>query len=324
MALSNYEYDRQWKNILPIGFHFVPTDEELDMYLKLKGSNGYIPPGIFTDLDIYQHEPHELSGFAEKHWNGRMYFFTLSKKKFGNGNKIARNLHSGKGYWKSTQARKDIVKTNNTIGTKTSLAYFKSSPNNSKGKKTSWLMSEYRFPTNSPLLNNESDCELTLCVIYYQNRKKNDNDDDNDNDNDNDNDDDQIFNNSSWSNEHSSLQQYQPLIDITDIASTSTMQPSFSQLPYGGMDNFDNNYSNGQNHDFHGYVSNIYPYLNYDNFTYIGDEKIGDISNSNIVNSIDQNTLEICVAPVSQYDQRPSTDNQDYDHQQLKMKKIKR
>uniref|UniRef100_M1DD44 NAC domain protein n=1 Tax=Solanum tuberosum TaxID=4113 RepID=M1DD44_SOLTU len=161
MALSNYEYDRQWKNILPIGFHFVPTDEELNMYLKLKGSNGYILPGIFTDLDIYQYEPHELSGFVEEHWNGRMYFFTLAKKKFGNGNKLERNLHSGKGYWKSTQARKDIVKNNNIIGTKTPLAYIKSSPNNSKGKKTSWLMSEYRFPSNSPLLIKEV-CKLFI------------------------------------------------------------------------------------------------------------------------------------------------------------------
>ncbi|KAK4719586.1 hypothetical protein R3W88_017924 [Solanum pinnatisectum] len=251
MALSNYEYDRQWKNILPIGFHFVPTDEELNIYLKLKASNGYILLGIFTDLDIYQYVPHELS----------------AKKKFGNGNKLERNLHSGKGYWKFTQACKDILKNNNTIGTKTPLAYLKSSPNNSKKAKK--LLGLYR-------------------------------------------------------NEHSSLQQYQPHIDITDIASTSTMQPSFSLLPYGVMDNFDNNYSNGQNHDFHGYDPNICPYLNYDNFTYIGDEKIGDTSNSNTVDSIDQNKLEICVAPFSQDDQRPSTDNQDYDPLQLKMKKIRR
>ncbi|KAK6787796.1 hypothetical protein RDI58_016321 [Solanum bulbocastanum] len=96
--------------------------------------------------------------------------------KFGNGNKLERNLHSGK-----------VIEN----------------------------------------LYKHSDYELTLCVIYYQ-------------------------------NEHSSLQQYQPHIDITDIASTSTMQPR--------------------------------------------DEKIGDTSNSNIVDSIDQNKLEICVAAVSQDD----------------------
>ncbi|XP_069148407.1 NAC domain-containing protein 83-like [Solanum lycopersicum] len=330
MDLSNYEYDRQWKNMLPMGFHFIPTEKELDMYLKLKASNGYIPPGIFTNLDIYEYEPHHLSGFAEKHCNGRMYFFTYVKMKFGNGNKIARNLHSGKGYWKSTQARKNIEENDNTIGTKTPLTYYKQSPNNSKAKKTSWLMSEIRLPINSPLLNNKSDYELTLCVIYYKKgKKKNDNDDNNDDnendadneneiEDDNENDDDQFFNNLSSSNEYL-LQQYQPLVDVTDIASTSTMQPiSFShQLP------FDHNYSTIQNHNLYGYDPNIYPYLNYDNSTYIGDEKID--SNTIIVDPIDQNTLEICVAPVSQDDQKPSIDNQDYDdHQQFKTKKIKR
>ncbi|KAK4737329.1 hypothetical protein R3W88_001026 [Solanum pinnatisectum] len=240
------------------------------MYLKLKGSNGYIPLGIFTDLDIYQYEPHELSVYFScqgllKNIGMDIYFFTLPKKKFGNGNKLERNLQSAeKGHWKSTQTRKDIVKNNNTIGTKKSLVYFESSPNNSKGKKTSRLMSDYRFPTNSPLLINEK------------------------NDNENDDDNDQIFNHSSWSDEHSSLQQYQSLINSTDNCIHFNHATKF----------------------FHGYDLNICPYLNYDNFTYIGDEKIGDTSNSNIVDSQD--------------DQRPSTDNQDYDHKKLKMKKIKR
>lgn len=167
-------------------------------------------------------------------------------------------------------------------------------------------------------------------MIYYKKgKKKNDNDDNNDDnendadneneiEDDNENDDDQFFNNLSSSNEYL-LQQYQPLVDVTDIASTSTMQPiSFShQLP------FDHNYSTIQNHNLYGYDPNIYPYLNYDNSTYIGDEKID--SNTIIVDPIDQNTLEICVAPVSQDDQKPSIDNQDYDdHQQFKTKKIKR
>ncbi|KAK4344441.1 hypothetical protein RND71_037535 [Anisodus tanguticus] len=199
MASSNYE----WKNKLPIGFQFVPTDKELNMYLKLKSCNGKIPPGIFSDLDIYDYEPQQLNGIVEKHWGGRMYIFTQLQKKHSTGKKIKRTIHSGKGFWKASQARKEIPKKHNLdkqtcessfqlakeeekgdteIGTKTSLVYYESLKSSSgiKGlksssaKKTSWLMSEYRFPEKldtQPLFN-ETDHELTLCVIYYNDTKK--------------------------------------------------------------------------------------------------------------------------------------------------------
>lgn len=60
MDLSNH--DHEWKKKLPKGFHFVPTDEELIMYLRLKRSTNNIPWGIFNDLDVYQYEPHNLYG----------------------------------------------------------------------------------------------------------------------------------------------------------------------------------------------------------------------------------------------------------------------
>lgn len=40
---------------------FVPTDEELNMYLKLKSFNGYNPAEIFTNHDVYEYEPNLLS-----------------------------------------------------------------------------------------------------------------------------------------------------------------------------------------------------------------------------------------------------------------------
>ncbi|MCD9643715.1 hypothetical protein HAX54_031373 [Datura stramonium] len=394
MASSNYEYDRGWKKLLPIGFHFLPTDEELNMYLKLKSCDGNIPPEIFTDLDIYEYEPQQLSGFAENHWDGRMYFFAPLRKKYDNGARIGRTIHSGKGYWKATQSRKNLCKKDNfnkqtacessfqvakkegegdvIIGTKTSLVYHEYRPKTSTAKKTSWLMLEYRFPIKfDPLpLFNGTNHELTLCVIYYHTKKNDDNqiamltqsDDPNiplqtsinqnldhspytphqenpysypNNFVSNDAPIQQYQPLTSRVTTSSSPQQYQPLINKTadtferwpvehslsqihiDVATTSTMQPSFPQLPYDVMENLDIFPPIPQNSDFHGFDPSISQYFNFDNFPYIGDEEIGHIPNSN-TDFVDQNKLSTLIP---QDDQRPSSDNQD--HQQLKMKKIK-
>ncbi|XP_060211009.1 uncharacterized protein LOC132638033 [Lycium barbarum] len=374
MASSDYEYDREWKNILPIGFQFVPKDEELFMYLRLKSCNGNIPPGIFTDLDIYYYTPQELFaiGNVEKHWGGRMYIFTPLIKKYSIGGKMQRTIHSGKGFWKASQARKAISKNRNldkqmceSSFTKQSLVYYEGSKSAS-GKKTSWLMSEYRFPVHDPRpLFNGTDHELTLCVIYYNYTKKNaeqgavltesdpitappqtpinQNFDQpsytlhiphNPNPNYDHNTSHQE-NPSYYPNFFPSgipLQQYQHLINraaatifdrwpveypssqnYTDVATTSTMQPSF-------VENLDISSSIAQNYDFHGIDPSIYH--NFENSYYAGEEEIGHIANSN-ADIVDQNKLETYAAPISQDDQKPLSDGQDHNHQQLKMKKIR-
>ncbi|KAM3383521.1 NAC domain-containing protein 2-like [Capsicum galapagoense] len=334
MDSSNYEYDPEWKKKLPIGFHFIPTDEELNTYLKLKSCGGKIPHGIFTDLDIYKHEPHELRGLAEKHWDDRMYFFTLSRRKNDTGTRLERK--TPKGVWKASQARKnlsnnekfgnirnkDVTGDDVQIGTKTSLVYWES-----KTTKTSWLMSEYRFPDelhHQPVSNEIKDksFELTLNVIYYNGTKKN-NDDDHDKGK-------KIV---EYCNDL--IPQPNPINFDHDIATTSTMQPSFHQTPTqsyteaaattstrqqsfpqplcGVMENVDNDFLQFDDDiscpipnidflEFDPFDQSISQYFDFDNFPCIKDEDI------------------ISHIPISQDDQTPSSDIKD---PQLQMKKIK-
>nr|GMD03829.1 NAC domain-containing protein 2-like [Ipomoea batatas]GMD43494.1 NAC domain-containing protein 2-like [Ipomoea batatas] len=136
----------EWKRSLPPGHGFYPTDQELiTKYLKHKAQNRKIHAGIINDLDIYNYHPEELeAAYALDHWNGRRYFFTAFKRKTKDGTRGDRAVGGGKGYWKASQAR-DPVKDGGgvVIGTKQPLVF-----HDGEGKKTSWLMSEFRYPAD--------------------------------------------------------------------------------------------------------------------------------------------------------------------------------
>jgi hypothetical protein len=49
--------------ILPPGFRFHPTDEELVVhYLKKKASSSPLPVPIITEIDLYKFDPWQLPG----------------------------------------------------------------------------------------------------------------------------------------------------------------------------------------------------------------------------------------------------------------------
>ncbi|XP_019186512.1 PREDICTED: transcription factor JUNGBRUNNEN 1-like [Ipomoea nil] len=164
---NGYGDEYEWKRSLPPGHGFYPTDQELiTKYLKYRAQNLKIHPGIINDLDIYNHHPKELEGaYGLNEWNGRMYFFTAFKRKTKEGKRGDRAVGGGKGFWKASQAREKVKDDEGVvIGTKQPLVF-----HDGKGTKTSWLMSEFRYPENfNPLpLYNQTEHELALCVIYY-------------------------------------------------------------------------------------------------------------------------------------------------------------
>nr|GMD40240.1 NAC domain-containing protein 72-like [Ipomoea batatas] len=157
----------EWKRSLPPGHGFYPTDQELiTKYLKHKAQNRKIHAGIINDLDIYNYHPEELeAAYALDHWNGRRYFFTAFKRKTKDGTRGDRAVGGGKGYWKASQAR-DPVKDGGgvVIGTKQPLVF-----HDGEGKKTSWLMSEFRYPADVdpfPLYNQVK--SSYLLKIYFK------------------------------------------------------------------------------------------------------------------------------------------------------------
>ncbi|KAJ4723263.1 NAC domain-containing protein [Melia azedarach] len=152
------------KGALAVGVRFNPTDELLAGYYlagKVAGSTGGDVFQQIKDVDVYEHEPSKLSGFADDMGYGKMYFFTTLQMKYRNGKNVSRLAPSA--FWKKTGKFSDIKdKDGELIASKTSLAYYKNDQNSSKPLKTDWLMKEYMLGDKEYKMLSS----LTLCVVY--------------------------------------------------------------------------------------------------------------------------------------------------------------
>ncbi|CAK9194896.1 unnamed protein product [Sphagnum jensenii] len=143
-------------SLLPPGFRFHPTDEELVLhYLWRKVESEVFTIPVIAEIDLYKFDPWELPGkaiFGEREW----YFFSPRDRKYPNG--VRPNRAAASGYWKATGTDKPIhtrnVNNNNMqqgpgqqqlreIGVKKSLVFYEGRP--PKGIKTNWIMHEYRL-----------------------------------------------------------------------------------------------------------------------------------------------------------------------------------
>eukprot|EP00249_Psilotum_nudum_P011869 c23435_g2_i1 orf=285-1322(-) len=129
--------------VLPPGFRFHPTDEELVVhYLKKKAASCPLPVPIIAEVDLYKFDPWDLpakSNFGEHEW----YFFSPRDRKYPNGARPNRAAASG--YWKATGTDKPILTCGGTqqVGVKKALVFYRGRP--PKGLKTNWIMHEYRL-----------------------------------------------------------------------------------------------------------------------------------------------------------------------------------
>ncbi|OMO65256.1 No apical meristem (NAM) protein [Corchorus olitorius] len=132
--------------VLPPGFRFHPTDEELIIhYVKQKASPSCINNpviSIIADVNIYKFNPWELPDkalFGEDEW----FFFSPRDKKYPNGKRPNRAAASG--YWKATGTDKPIISSfgSQCLGMKKALVFYRGRP--PKGIKTDWMMMEYRL-----------------------------------------------------------------------------------------------------------------------------------------------------------------------------------
>ncbi|KAK8942893.1 NAC transcription factor NAM-B2 [Platanthera zijinensis] len=183
---STSESHQEHRNqpLLPPGFRFHPTDEELVVhYLRKKAIAAPLPVTIIAEIDLYKFDPWELPGkasFGEQEW----YFFSPRERKYPNGARPNRAATSG--YWKATGTDKPILSCGGTqkIGVKKALVFYGGKP--PKGIKTNWIMHEYRLadsaagrpPTvagnysSSSSVSKKSSLRLddwVLCRIYMKN-----------------------------------------------------------------------------------------------------------------------------------------------------------
>lgn len=150
--------------LLPPGFRFHPTDEELVIhYLCRKCAAQNIAVPIIAEIDLYKYDPWQLPGMAlygEKEW----YFFSPRDRKYPNGSRP--NRAAGTGYWKATGADKPIGKPK-PVGIKKALVFYAGKA--PKGIKTNWIMHEYRLANVDRTAGKRTNLRLddwVLCRIY--------------------------------------------------------------------------------------------------------------------------------------------------------------
>ncbi|KAG6485846.1 NAC domain-containing protein 79-like [Zingiber officinale] len=129
------------EKLLPPGFRFHPTDEELiTYYLTGKVTEiGFVTEAI-ADVDLNKCDPWDLPGKAsmgEKEW----YFFSIKDRKYPTGLRINRATESG--YWKTTGKDKEIFHRRVLVGMKKTLVFYKGRA--PTGEKTNWVMHEYKL-----------------------------------------------------------------------------------------------------------------------------------------------------------------------------------
>ncbi|KAA8534462.1 hypothetical protein F0562_031979 [Nyssa sinensis] len=148
------------------GFRFHPTDEELvQYYLKRKARGKPFRFDAVSEIDVYKSEPWELAGHSRlKSRDLEWYFFSLIDRKYGNGSRL--NRATGRGYWKATGKDRPVRHKGQTIGMKKTLVFH--SGRAPDGKRTNWVMHEYRLADEEMDKTRVAQDAFVLCRIFQK------------------------------------------------------------------------------------------------------------------------------------------------------------
>ncbi|XP_059643592.1 NAC domain-containing protein 92-like [Cornus florida] len=151
---------------LPPGFRFHPTDEELiTHYLSPKVRDGCFCAKAIGEVDLNKVEPWDLpwkAKMGEKEW----YFFCVRDRKYPTG--LRTNRATDAGYWKATGKDKEIYKSQQLVGMKKTLVFYRGRA--PKGEKTNWVMHEYRLEGKYSMysLHKTAKNEWVICRIFQK------------------------------------------------------------------------------------------------------------------------------------------------------------
>ncbi|XP_058071639.1 NAC domain-containing protein 21/22-like [Magnolia sinica] len=158
---------------LPPGFRFHPRDEELvcDYLVKKVTGKGSSNPSsydpVLIEVDLNKIEPWDLPDIAcvgGKEW----YFFSLRDRKYATG--LRTNRATVSGYWKATGKDRPVidVRTGAIVGMRKTLVFYQGRA--PKGKKTEWVMHEFRLEGPSDASKIPLKEDWVLCRVFYKSR----------------------------------------------------------------------------------------------------------------------------------------------------------
>ncbi|MQL96987.1 hypothetical protein Taro_029673 [Colocasia esculenta] len=153
---------REIESMLPPGFRFYPSDEELVChYLYKKVANERTSQGTLVDVDLHTREPWELPDVAKLSAN-EWYFFSFRDRKYATGSRTNRATKSG--YWKATGKDRTVYEptTHALVGMRKTLVFYQGRAPN--GIKTGWVMHEFRL--ENPHMPPRED--WVLCRVFHK------------------------------------------------------------------------------------------------------------------------------------------------------------
>ncbi|KAJ8765387.1 hypothetical protein K2173_012084 [Erythroxylum novogranatense] len=152
------------KTMLPPGFRFHPTDEELvKYYLKRKVLRKKLDPQVIGDIDIYKYAPWDLPNRSCLRTRDlKWFFFCPREKKYAGGTRQNRN--TGLGYWKTTGKDRPVYYKSIVVGKIKTLVFHRGKA--PKGDRTDWVMHEYRIEEKELADRGIDQDTYVLCVIF--------------------------------------------------------------------------------------------------------------------------------------------------------------